>query len=373
MSTFNTSNIENLTGGAPDFSQGVNVGGTSITSLVNMTEFYDQAEEPSSPANGAVWWTGSVMYQYMNDAWRIVSVTPPPPWFGGRGLFAGGTTGSNSNVIDYLTIATTGNAVDFGDLTVARWRLSSCSNGSRGLFAGGIAASSSDVIDYVTIATTGNAVDFGDLTVARDYLASCSDGIYGLFGGGSTDSASSGVSATIDYVTIATTGNAAAFGDLTLARYELAACSDGIYGLFAGGRDVSGSTLRDIDYVTIQTLGNAASFGLMQGSRRELAACANETYGLFGGGQGDAFIDYVTIATLGSAANFGNLQLQDWYSLASCSDGVRGVFGGGQDRSDFPFVTVNVINYVTINTPGNALDFGDLTVSRSGLAACSGD
>ena len=50
-----------------------------------------------------------------------------------RGLFGGGTTGSASNVIDYVTIASTGNATDFGDLTVARYRLSACSNAHGGL------------------------------------------------------------------------------------------------------------------------------------------------------------------------------------------------------------------------------------------------
>lgn len=48
-----------------------------------------------------------------------------PPWYGGRGLFAGG--GGLDNTIDYITIDTTGNATDFGDLTVARYQLAGCS------------------------------------------------------------------------------------------------------------------------------------------------------------------------------------------------------------------------------------------------------
>jgi len=49
----------------------------------------------------------------------------------GVGLFGGGTGGTD--VIDYVTIATTGNATDFGDLTVARYRLAGCSNDHGGL------------------------------------------------------------------------------------------------------------------------------------------------------------------------------------------------------------------------------------------------
>ena len=50
-----------------------------------------------------------------------------------RGVFAGGATPSASNVIDYITIATTANTQDFGDLTVAPAQLSGCSNGHGGL------------------------------------------------------------------------------------------------------------------------------------------------------------------------------------------------------------------------------------------------
>ena len=138
---------------------------------------------------------------------------------GERGVFGGGYTGSNTPLIDYVTIATTGNAINFGNLTVARYALAACSNGERGVFGGGYASSDTSLIDYVTIATTGNAVNFGNLTLARYYLAACSNGERGVFGGGCTGTS------LIDYVTIATTGNAVNFGNLTVARQGLAACS----------------------------------------------------------------------------------------------------------------------------------------------------
>jgi hypothetical protein len=46
------------------------------------------------------------------------------------GVFGGG---GSSNVIDYITIASAGNATDFGDLTEARYNLSACSNSHGGL------------------------------------------------------------------------------------------------------------------------------------------------------------------------------------------------------------------------------------------------
>jgi hypothetical protein len=50
-----------------------------------------------------------------------------------------------------------------------------CSNGERGVSGGGyVSPGKSNVIQYVTIANTGNATDFGDLTQARGGPASCS-------------------------------------------------------------------------------------------------------------------------------------------------------------------------------------------------------
>ena len=144
----------------------------------------------------------------------------PLVWYGGRGIISGGLT-PISNVIEYFPINTTGNATDFGDLTVGRYYLAACSNGSRGVIGGGEAAAYSNVIDYITVSTTGNATDFGDMTAARNGIGSCSDGTKGVWAGGSTGS----ISNIIDYVTIDTTGNATDFGDLTGIRQSLSGLS----------------------------------------------------------------------------------------------------------------------------------------------------
>ena len=283
-----------------------------------------------------------------------------PAYFGSRGLFGGGVDSSYaaSNVIDYITIATTANASDFGDLTVAREGLAACSNGTRGIFGAGWA--NINTIDYVTIATTGNATDFGDLSVTRWGVGACSDGTKGVFGGGVIGSNSN----VIDYVTIATTGNAIDFGDLSVARRQLAACSDGTKGLWGAGYVSSVSNV--IDYVTIATTGNATDFGDITISRYYLGACSDGTKGLWGSGNTGSVsnvIDYVTIATTGNATDFGDLSVAR-FGAGACSDGTKGVFGGGSSS--------NVIDYVTIATTGNASDFGDLTFATSGLTACSG-
>lgn len=100
-----------------------------------------------------------------------------------KGLFGGGTVGGSTYVstIDYININSTGDAVAFGNLTVARGDgIASCSSTTRGVWANGWTGSNSTVIDYVTIATAGNATNFGNLTIAKTYLAACSDSHGGL-------------------------------------------------------------------------------------------------------------------------------------------------------------------------------------------------
>lgn len=84
-----------------------------------------------------------------------------------RGIFAGGYTTGYINVIQYITISSTGNATDFGDLSRIAGGLAAVSNVTtdRGVFGGGLGGL--NVIEYITISSTGDSTDFGDLTVAR--------------------------------------------------------------------------------------------------------------------------------------------------------------------------------------------------------------
>ena len=101
--------------------------------------------------------------------------------------------------------------------------------------------------------------------------------------------------------------------------------------------------------------------------------------GVFGGGIDSSTtvntIDYITISAPGNATDFGDL-IKDKDTLTATSDGSRGVFGGGHHQPPSamdPAVYVNIIDYITIATPGNATDFGDSTQGRAYLAATSGD
>ena len=99
-----------------------------------------------------------------------------------RGIIGGGYPApTNTNVINFITIASTGDALDFGDLTGLYSVGSAVSNKTRGVFTGGYTAPSRhNLMEFVTISTTGNAQDFGDLVYARRDFGACSDSHGGL-------------------------------------------------------------------------------------------------------------------------------------------------------------------------------------------------
>jgi hypothetical protein len=195
-----------------------------------------------------------------------------------RGLFAGGFDGSSPMCsISYVTIATTGNSTNFGNLTNQIRFNGGLASTTRGVSGGG--ASTTNVIGYVTIATTGNATSFGQLTVARASLGSCSNSTRGLFAGGESSSSGYPGVNTIDYITIATTGNATAFGSLTVARGTY---GNGGWGLASTTRGVFGGAydFNNIDYVTIASTGNATDFGDLNGTSAVGATASNSHGGL---------------------------------------------------------------------------------------------
>ena len=298
------------------------------------------------------------------------SVTPSAP--STRGLFGGGVDVNSTtiNVISYITIDTTGNATDFGDLTLSRSSAGACSSTTRAIWGGGNAASVSNVIDYVTILSTGNATDFGDLTSTAWGNAGCSNSTRGLINLGYTGSA---YSSSINYVTIASTGNATTFGSLTTTCWNGSACSSSTRGIFGGGYRISGNS-NIIDYVTIDTTGNATDFGDLTVQVYALSSCSNSTRGLFfggtlGSGASAINISYITIASTGNATNFGDL-LSVTAETSACSNSTRATIAGTYNPSANPTRT-NVIQYVTIASTGNAIDFGDLTLASSTSAGCS--
>ena len=295
---------------------------------------------------------------------------------GGAGrMLVGGGAGDNSGNIQSININTFGNSVHFGDLTLARSNISSCSSTLRGLWVGGTTPTYQDRIDYVTIASAGGAVDFGNLsTTNRAYLGATSSSTRGIFGGGYTTSPSAQAVNIIDYIEIGTLGNALDFGDMFTGRYGAGAVSNGVRAVWGGGMGnapTSNTGTRSvIDYVTIASKGDSIKFGDLTAARRMLneSGCSNNIRGIFAGGQQPALLtimDYITIATDGNAVYFGDLTEARTRSAAS-STSTRGVWAGGFNPSNS-----NVIDYANISSTGNAQDFGDLYFTTGAAGGCS--
>ena len=129
----------------------------------------------------------------------------------GRGLIGGGVDVPSApttlfNSIEYINISSMGNAQDFGDLINSITSVGSLSSPTRGIFAGGLTSPSpvtyTNEIQYVTTASTGNAVDFGNLTADRRYMATCSSNTRGVFMGGEEEASPNAPTDDIKFITI---------------------------------------------------------------------------------------------------------------------------------------------------------------------------
>ena len=290
----------------------------------------------------------------------------------GRGVLAGGYVHPNlgHNSMMYIEIQTTGNAQDFGDLGTARsyFPAGQTSSSTRGLSSAGWNNGGINTIEFITIANTSNATDFGDTSIAR-MSGALSNQTRAVHAG--TTSPFSNV---IDFVTIATTGDAQNFGDLVEPQSLFAGASSSTRGVFGGGRNntPSENTLHNtMQFITIATTGDAQDFGDLQALRYGHTGFSSPTRGIFAGGyltpgQTDS-IDFFTIATLGNSEDFGDLSIGVGYN-GSVTNSTRGVI----TINDAPNYT-NALEFITIATTGNAKDFGDADPSGSAAGKGMGD
>ena len=200
-----------------------------------------------------------------------------------RAVFGSTSGPAYKDTIEYITIASIGTAQDFGNLTAARGYGSACSSPIRGFFMGGIDTSQSptyyqQVIDYVTISTTGNGQDFGDMSSAKYDIGALSNSTRGVIAGGTTPTYQN----TIDFFTLSTLGDVQDFGDLSGNTRASATSSSSTRGLFIGGeRNLSPNQPVDvIDYITIAATGNAVDFGDLAAVKKESDGTSNGHGGL---------------------------------------------------------------------------------------------
>ena len=296
----------------------------------------------------------------------------PTEFRGGRGR---GIIGSGQNIpsggvntMNLITIATTGNATDFGDLSVGAAYRKGLASSTRGIFSN----SQGDLtFDYVTISSQGGGVDFGEAITDHMGGATFNSSTRGFRAGGTDPSVSSPFTSNIMGMIIASTGCFYDAGDLTIRGTYQNGASSPTRGIIFGGTNPSLGTYNNIDVFTMASGGNAIKFGELITARKYADTASNSIRALAAGGVTDSdattnSIEFVTIATDGNAQDFGDLHsATSTGKNGSVSSATRGIFSGF-----YPAQTARM-DFVTIMSAGNAQDFGDMTATWYYHGGCS--
>ena len=283
----------------------------------------------------------------------------------GRAIVFIGATPTTVTTIDYFNTASTGNAVDFGEASAARYNngFGGCASATRGVIADGT------LMEYVVFSSGGGSNEFGDHRLmgggtGTAAIGHAANGVRGLLAGGYIAPANL---STIDFINIATTGDSSSFGEFDDG-------STGNYSPMASPtRAVFARAGQNINYINFTSGGKTQIFGDMKGDSRtgHVAACSNSTRGIMAGGESPSpsvvnTITYITLATLGNGIDFGDLlAVRNDHDAVSSS--TRGFVVAGANAP----AKTNSIEFVTIASTGDATDFGDLTQARTQPSSCS--
>ena len=142
---------------------------------------------------------------------------------------------------------------------------------------------------------------------------------------------------------------------------------------FRGGGDTQPTFNDTIEFFNVDTAGNATDFGNLTEARTSVGqGWASRTRGFIASGYNSGLggyvniIDFWTITSNGNASDFGDMVAKK-QGIGALSSSTRGIINTGSDASS----PVNVIQYVTMAQTGNALDFGDLPFQNQQTTGCS--
>ena len=303
----------------------------------------------------------------------------------GRGLSAGSYPGEIEH-IDFINISTRGNSVRFGDMTEHQGLMDAASSSTRMVTSGGynsgFGGGAVMDIQYVTMASEGNTIDFGDQTQGTYGTGASSSSTRALIMGGNRMPTSSPFddgndgNNTICTIEIATIGNAIDFGDLSARRGYPGACGDPVrMVIFGGYNNAVGSPLglKTSDTVIYASHGNGVDFGEASHGGSNKAA-SNSTRGIWGGTSGGSntytnIMYTISIQSLGDSIDFGDRTV--YSSGSAMSSQTRLVMSGGRSTAASPYATTNVMDFVEFASSGNAQDFGDLSFDQAGAGGAS--
>ena len=352
-----------------------NTGGPTLSGITTFsgTNYFvppvgSTGERPENPQKGAIRFnTDTKKLEYFKGdsiGWSDVEASHSQLDGGHRGLIMGGATPSQSTVIDYHNLATSGTWATFGSLFSGRYGCSGTSSRTRGVLFGGY-GSNQDTIDYVTMATKGDSVDTINLPVNHKYGAAWSNGTRACIAGSYYPAQINNIS----HVDISTLGFSDDFGDLTQKRGIMKAANSTTRGIIGGGYSDSNSPTLTIDYVNTASRGDAADFGdCVPSTGQSGSAVCSATRAIWGGSYSNT-LGSIQMATLGNMIDFGDNTTTHGHR-PSCSSPIRGMWCGGKGGSS-PYPPQTVVDSVLIASKGSATSFGNLSTARNAGGECS--
>ena len=211
-----------------------------------------------------------------------------------RALRIGGSQGSANpkNVIDYVEIMTVGNSLDFGDITTAKSPYAhTAASPTRAVICGGGVASPGpgiqSSIEYITMASKGNSINFGEMPIKASRVGTVSNTVRAVHHSGY----SNGSAADLYYLTIASEGNSTEFGELDRTNNPkdtsnvndgyTGGCSNNTRAVWMNGSQAT-DALGFTSYIEIASGGKSISFGDAERQMARFGASSNAHGGLGG-------------------------------------------------------------------------------------------
>jgi len=301
---------------------------------------------------------------FAQDRWyEMATDLPSTATSSNRGIVAMDEQPSPQNIIEYHSMTTAGNAIDFGDLLDGVGAAGFFSSATRAVRVGGVTSypgTFTNRIDFITISTAGDATEYGDLaSTTRRGLMSGGNATRGIVAGGATPTYTA-TQTTIDFVTISNTGNTSSFGDLSSnsslnGSSQIGNATRGIFGPIGSN---SGSLQNRIDFITIASTGDSIDFGDLSSARGNTLNASNSVRGVFNGGTPNQTVNLITIASAGDATDFSDVSVSIQESSGASSP-IRGIFVTGSPNSH------DHLEALEFATLGNGRRFGDLTTPRN--------
>ena len=270
--------------------------------------------------------------------------------------------------ISAVNLASAGRSFDFANLTNTI-RVGGCgSSNTRAIAGGGLDPSVTNVINIWTMASQADATDFGDLVDKVRSTTGVSNSVRVTFAGGLDDPS---LHNDIQTVLFASQGGTIDFGTLTTARSHTSGIANSVRAVIGGGEEPS--KVNKMDFFNLATGADAQDFGDLSSTRSSITPTGDTTRGVFMGGEPGFtnIIEYVTISSTGNAVNFGELSSRAKRAGGSSSNCVRGFYFGGSNDSPSPSQVYNDCDAIIIQEQSNSVDFGDLNTSAHGFA-CNG-